>query len=138
MIQTLKGQTPFGPPPILSNLIATTLYRAAVTLDARQLADSKYAARAFGGSTRTCIVPGSPTKPTPVKSSSAREQAVEKVVTVEHVGEFTLKGIRGHMSAYNVASVGAHKVSTTPMLCRTQRQKSLKRVGVNSVYLTVC
>jgi hypothetical protein len=43
-------------------------------------------------------------KPSPVKSSSAREfgQSVDKAVLVEPVGELTLKGIRRPMMTYNV------------------------------------
>jgi hypothetical protein len=67
----------------------------------------KYAARAFGSSTRTCIVPRlcDEAKPGQILISPRVPKAVEKVVTVEHVGEFTLKGIRRPMSGHWATSM---------------------------------
>jgi class 3 adenylate cyclase len=48
--------------------------------------------------------PGFAMKPSQVKSSLALDRvrlAVERAVTVEPVGEFTLKGIRRPMMTYN-------------------------------------
>ena len=48
-------------------------------------------------------------KPSQILISSRVRQAVEKVVAVEPVGEFSLKGIRRPMAAYNVLASSSSK-----------------------------
>jgi class 3 adenylate cyclase/putative methionine-R-sulfoxide reductase with GAF domain len=50
-------------------------------------------------------------KPGQILISPRVRQAVEKAITIEHVGEFTLKGIRRPMSAYNVLAPSVSKPS---------------------------
>jgi class 3 adenylate cyclase len=48
-------------------------------------------------------------KPSQILISPRVRQAVEKVVAVEPVGEFSLKGIRRPMAAYNVLASSSSK-----------------------------